>query len=79
MQTPPEGDFHVDAIGLKCPEPLMIVRNRVRSMGSGETVSIEATDPSTRRDFINFCRFMGHELVFDADDGGRFHFLIKKG
>ena len=79
METPPAGDFHVDAVGLMCPEPLMIVRNRVRAMASGETVSIEATDPSTRRDFINFCRFMGHDLEYDADDGARFHFLIRKG
>jgi len=74
-----EADFCVDAVGLKCPEPLMIVRNRVRGMQTGETVAIEATDPSTVRDFVNFCRFMGHVLERNEQIGDRFHFIIRKG
>ena len=42
--------------GLVCPEPLMMARNKVREMRPGETVRIVATDPSTTRDFRNFCR-----------------------
>ncbi len=71
-------DRHVDAVGLKCPEPLMMVRNAVREMGRGETVSVEATDPSTVRDFKNLCRFMGHELAAQERDGERYLFLIRK-
>lgn len=68
----------VDARGLLCPEPLMIVRNRVRQMAAGERVAIVATDPSTRRDFANFCRFMGHTLLVDEPRNGRFEFVIQK-
>lgn len=57
----------------------MLVRNTVRAMAAGETVSIAATDPSTVRDFSNFCRFMGHELVESARDGERYRFVIRKG
>ena len=57
----------------------MIVRNKVRGMASGETVAIVATDPSTARDFANFCRFMGHELAESSRDGERYGFLIRKG
>ena len=71
-------DRHVDAVGLKCPEPLMMVRNAVREMGRGETVSVEATDPSTVRDFKNLCRFMGHELAAQEREGERYLFLIRK-
>lgn len=71
-------DRHVDAVGLKCPEPLMLVRNMVRDMAAGETVSVVATDPSTVRDFKNLCRFMGHELAAQERDGERFLFLIRK-
>ncbi|NOX52134.1 MAG: sulfurtransferase TusA [Gammaproteobacteria bacterium] len=46
-----------------CPEPLMLVRNRVREMKAGEVLYITATDPSTHRDFVNYCRFIGHELL----------------
>jgi len=56
----------------------MIVRNKVREMSPGETVSIIATDPTTARDFANFCHFMGHELVESKEDGDRLHFVIRK-
>ena len=72
-------DHTIDATGLVCPEPLMIVRNTVRTMASGETVSIVATDPSTVRDFANFCRFMRHELAESRREGERYRFLIRKG
>ncbi|MYD97014.1 MAG: sulfurtransferase TusA [Gammaproteobacteria bacterium] len=72
-------DYAIDAVGLECPEPLMIVRNKVRGMSSGETVSVVATDPSTMRDLSNFCRFMGHELVTSERNGERYLFVIRKG
>lgn len=74
-----EADFRIDAVGLKCPEPLMIVRNRVRGMAEGETVAIEATDPTTVRDFTQFCHYMGHALEREEQVGDRFHFVIRKG
>lgn len=74
-----DADFYIDALGLKCPEPLMIVRNRMRTMEAGQTVFIEATDPSTVRDFTNLCRFMGHELLDQQEREGCFLFVIRKG
>ena len=71
-------DHAIDAVGLECPEPLMILRNMVRDMAEGETVSVVATDPSTLRDFTNFCRFMGHELAESSRDGDRYRFTIRK-
>lgn len=74
-----QANHSVDARGLWCPEPLMIVRNKVREMESGEEVHIKATDPSTHRDFTNFCRFMGHELLQANEQDGEFEFVIRKG
>ena len=71
-------DHAIDAVGLECPEPLMILRNTVRGMAVGETVSVVATDPSTVRDFTNFCRFMGHEMAASTRDGDRYRFIIRK-
>lgn len=71
--------IEVDTRGLLCPEPLLIVRNRVREMKSGEQIRILATDPSTHRDFTNFCRFMGHTLVESTQSEDELQFLIEKG
>ncbi|MAT83482.1 MAG: sulfurtransferase TusA [Gammaproteobacteria bacterium] len=75
----PDADAQLDATGLVCPEPLMLVRNRVREMASGAVLHVLATDPSTGRDFQNFCRFMGHELLAEERDGDRFEYWIRKG
>lgn len=77
--TSQPSDHNIDACGLLCPEPLMIVRNKVREINSGEVVHIVATDPSTGRDFHNFCRFMGHELLAERTSGDRFEYWIRKG
>lgn len=72
-------DYTIDAVGLTCPEPLMILRNKVRRMAAGETVGVVATDPSTVRDFANLCRFKGHEMTTWCRDGELFRFVIRKG
>jgi tRNA 2-thiouridine synthesizing protein A len=72
-------DYDLDATGLICPEPLMLVRNKVREMSSAQVLFVRATDPSTGRDFSNFCRFMGHELLAEQHEGDIYSFWIKKG
>jgi tRNA 2-thiouridine synthesizing protein A len=56
----------------------MLVRNRVREMRSGEVLHVVATDPSTGRDFNNFCRFMGHHLLAEERHAARFEYWIRK-
>ncbi|VEA74530.1 tRNA 5-methylaminomethyl-2-thiouridine synthase TusA [Salmonella enterica subsp. arizonae] len=43
-------DHTLDALGLRCPEPVMMVRKTVRNMQTGETLLIIADDPATTRD-----------------------------
>jgi tRNA 2-thiouridine synthesizing protein A len=74
-----DADLQLDATGLVCPEPLMLVRNRVREMRSGQILHVLATDPSTGRDFRNFCRFMGHELLAEQCDISPYQYWIRKG
>ena len=69
----------LDASGLVCPEPLMLVRNRVRKMTSGSVLHVLATDPSTDRDFHNYCRFLGHVMLAEAHEGDTYVYWIKKG
>lgn len=40
----------LDATGLYCPEPVMLLHNKVREIASGEILLVRATDPSTQRD-----------------------------
>src|SRR5690606_18541258 len=51
----------LDASGLFCPEPVMMLHNRIRDIEKGEVLEMLATDPSTTRDVPKFCLFLGHE------------------
>jgi len=72
-------DDCLDASGLTCPEPLMLVRNAMRDMSSGKVLHVIATDPSTDRDFTNYCRFMGHQLLNHEVRGAVHHYWLRKG
>ncbi|HSP30513.1 MAG TPA: sulfurtransferase TusA [Halomonas sp.] len=61
--TLPTYDALLDTTGLYCPEPIMLMHNKVRDMSSGQVLKVIATDPATTRDVPKFCQFLGHELL----------------
>ncbi|ACJ26873.1 SirA-like protein [Shewanella piezotolerans WP3] len=69
----------LDALGLRCPEPVMMVRKSVRRMDDGETLLIIADDPATTRDIPSFCEFMDHTLIASQTDATPYQYLIRKG
>lgn len=75
---PKTTDHTLDAMGLRCPEPVMMVRLKIRKIASGETLLIKCDDPSTTRDIPSFCRFMEHELIAKRVDEKPYLFVIKK-
>jgi len=76
---PPQADYQIDATGLVCPEPLMVVRNKVREMIAGQVLHVTATDPTTQRDLGDFCRFMGHRMEATRRHDDRLEYWIRKG
>lgn len=68
----------LDASGLFCPEPVMMLHNVMRNASAGERVLVIATDPSTERDIPKFCQFLGHELEEKACDGDQYLYLLVK-
>lgn len=74
-----KADKHLDALGLRCPEPVMMIRLQVRNMQQGETLTIVADDPATTRDVPSFCRFMQHTLLASDTQNIPYTYLIRKG
>ncbi len=72
-------DRILDACGLFCPEPVMLLHGQVRELQSGEVLEVLATDPSTQRDIPRFCTFLGHELLAQDVVNDRYRYLIRKG
>ncbi|MFT7684488.1 MAG: tRNA 2-thiouridine synthesizing protein A [Moritella dasanensis] len=72
-------EHELDALGLRCPEPVMMVRKTVRKLDDGQTLLIIADDPATVRDIPSFCQFMDHTLVASQTAELPYQYLIKKG
>ena len=72
-------DAQLDARGLYCPEPVMMLHNKISDVAAGQLIEVLATDPSTERDIPKFCNFLGHELVDHEQRGDEYIYLIRKG
>ena len=68
----------IDAIGLKCPEPVMLLHAAMRRLAPGQELTLRATDPSTERDVASFCEFLGHVLLVARREGDEFWYGIRK-
>ncbi len=78
MAVPPEADRLVDATGLICPEPVMMLHNALREMQAGEVVELVSTDPSSDRDVRRFSEFLLHPLLHADISDGVYRFWIRK-
>ena len=71
-------DSQLDATGLFCPEPVMMLHNRVREIDAGAVLEVVATDPSTQRDIPKFCTFLGHKLLKQVVRDRKYYYYIRK-
>lgn len=69
----------LDTLGLRCPEPVMLIRAAIRKLESGALLEVIADDPATTRDIPSFCRFMDHELVLAETTATPYRYVIRKG
>ncbi|GGO66604.1 sulfurtransferase TusA [Bowmanella pacifica] len=74
-----KADEELDTLGLRCPEPVMMVRLAIRKMQDGQTILVTADDPATTRDIPSFCRFLDHQLLKADTTQTPYRYLIKKG
>lgn len=68
----------LDATGLHCPEPVMLLHKKMRELQPGAVLLVVATDPSTTRDIPKFCTFLGHELLDASEADKTFRYSIRK-
>lgn len=71
-------DQELDASGLNCPLPILRAKKALNGMSAGQVLHVIATDPGSVKDFDAFAKQTGNELMESKEEGGKFHFLIKK-
>ena len=71
-------DAEIDAIGLKCPMPILKCKRGLNEIKSKQVLKILATDKDAKKDFEFFCRQTGHKLISHQIENSIDIFLIQK-
>ena len=71
-------DVLLDTTGLRCPEPVMLLHNKMRDLNAGQVLKLIASDPSTQRDVPKFCLFLGHKLLAHKQEDSCYLYWLKK-
>ena len=74
----PDFDQELDVCGLSCPLPILRAKKALATLEAEQVLHIIATDPGSVKDFEAFSKQTGNMLIESKEDGGKFHFLIKK-
>ena len=70
--------IEVNALGLVCPEPIMLLHKAIRDSDSGDLIELVASDKSTERDVEKFCEFLGHKFVEKKVKKDSLYFVVQK-
>jgi tRNA 2-thiouridine synthesizing protein A len=82
--TPPAGAppsapaLTIDALGRKCPIPIIMLAERIREVGVGQIVAVLADDPAARTDVPAWCAIKSQEFVAAVDLPSGWAFLIRR-
>ena len=68
----------LDATGLLCPLPVLKLRKRLKSLGVGDLIAMQADDPAAVIDVPHFCAEAGHDLVVAKEADGVQTYIIRK-
>ncbi len=61
----------LDALGKKCPIPIIMLADRIREVPVGQTIAVLADDPAAKTDLPAWCALKSQEFVrADALTGG---------
>jgi len=61
--------LRIDALGLKCPIPIIMLAERIGEVPVGTIVEVLADDPAARTDVPAWCGLKSHEFVAAAELG----------
>ncbi len=68
----------LDCTGLNCPLPILRLSKTVKAISVGSTVEMIATDPGAQKDVAAWATQTGNELVESREQGGKYHFIVRK-
>jgi tRNA 2-thiouridine synthesizing protein A len=76
--TPVAPMLTIDALGRKCPIPIIMLAERIREVPIGAVIAVLADDPAARTDIPSWCGMKSHEFVAATDLPRGWAFLIRR-
>lgn len=73
------GNMYLDARGLRCPMPLLKLKQALHGLAVDDVLSVSTSDPISQRDFVVFLGQTKHQLLINEQRGDEFYFEIRKG
>ncbi len=67
----------VDARGLSCPQPVLIVMERMKEMGSGQ-IEVIVDNEVSRENAGRAARSKGWQVEDEKREGGDYHLLLRR-
>jgi tRNA 2-thiouridine synthesizing protein A len=68
----------IDALGRKCPIPIIMLAERIREVAIGQTVEVLADDPAAKSDLAAWCQLKSQEFLGMHDLGSGWSFLVRR-
>jgi len=69
----------LDARGMRCPMPLLKLKQSLHQLPTGEVLKVMTTDPISQSDFVAFLQRSPHLLLSMSQQQEDFVFEIEKG
>ena len=74
----PAAMLTIDALGRKCPIPIIMLAERIGEVPVGEIVAVLADDPAAKTDLPAWCMLKSHEFVTMADLTRGWSFFVRR-
>ena len=74
----PQALVTIDALGRKCPIPIIMLAEQIRDVPVGGVIAVLADDPAAYTDVPAWCQMKSHECVFRTDLASGWSFGIRR-
>src|ERR1700756_3374899 len=78
VRTTPQPQVIIDALGRKCPIPIIMLAEQIRDVPVGGVIAVLADDPAAYTDVPAWCGMKSHEFVFRSELESGWAFGIRR-
>jgi len=71
-------DLTLNAVGKKCPMPVLMTKKELKKMSSGQTLELIVDDKGALKDVPALINKTGDSIVETIEDGAQITFMIQK-